>query len=89
MSRLNIRCCCTPQKILGSLPWPGWPANVAGTHRAFLVEPGAAYAGQRIETVIVEIRQFVDPDEPYTEWAIYGDDKPVEFWQKIRGYAPP
>ncbi|WP_137921681.1 hypothetical protein [Hydrogenophaga sp. 2FB] len=90
MSRLNIRCCCQPEKVLGSLPWSGWPANQNGLYRRFLLEPtGELNPCSRLETVVVEIRRFYEPDAPEKEWAIYGDDRPIEFWQRIRGYLPP
>lgn len=91
MNRLNIRCCCRPEKVLGSLPWPCWPADLYGTHRTFRLPPVPSTPMGRIQTVTVEIRRFVDPAEPRwaEEWAIYGDDKPIGFWQSIPGYAPP
>lgn len=86
--RLNVRCCCTPTKILGTLEVP--PGAVE--RRGFLVHtmrPAAPWnwqelldAGQsllRANTEHVEIRSFGYLGEP----AIYSEERPVEFWRGL------
>lgn len=90
--RMNVRCCCQPQKILGTMdvayefsdrfvvmeklePMPVRSA------RGMVMSPSSACHE-------IKVREFVDYSSgvPQRERAVYSDDRPIEFWRKIRGF---
>ena len=98
MPRLNVRCCCQPQKILGTLdvasPIGGnlvQKVHVTLTHRVAESPkpawPAIIITSNQYETI--ELRLFFMFDEhgaSTEEWAIYSDDRPLEFWRKLNGF---
>jgi hypothetical protein len=93
MSRLNIRCCCQPEKVLGSMLWPEpapgvWPARYDGTPMPFWTLTYKESIFAPISHVTLQVREFQDLDGR-REWAVYGEDRPIEFWKHMRGYLPP
>jgi hypothetical protein len=79
-----VRCCCTPGKVLG---WLHLPAGVRE-----LMVPEACGWSSGLEQVResptrhrVELREYQD-GEGSREWAVYSDDRPLEFWQKLSGF---
>jgi len=88
--RLNVRCCCTPTKILGTLEVP--PRAIErqgfGIYSMQSAAPGdwakLLDAGQsllRRKTEWIEIRSF-GGGEP----AIYSEERPVEFWRGLPSF---
>lgn len=90
--RLNVRCCCLPVKILGTLEvtkeqaqqrWLDVPLR-----RASYAWDRKVQAGDEITVrARVELKIFCNPfAKPQTELAVYSDDRPVEFWRGIPGF---
>lgn len=79
-----IRCCCEPTKVLGfmrlreSIVQSGQPLVVTTISEALKVEQWP-----------VELRPMeeVHCDQWEQEMAIYSEDRPVEFWRRIRGFV--
>ena len=87
--RLNIRCCCQPTKILGTMevldPRPGaYPVLLAD----------GSYSKIEIKSFIsnqMRLKPSFEPFEPNkeieferkVESAIYSDDRPVDFWRQF------
>jgi hypothetical protein len=104
MPRLNVRCCCQPQKILGTLDVPEWA--VKDGHFTVLPSrsPGSlsfdanrTIRPSRVDRV--EIREIVlgahsslaerlsrVPLPPMREFAVYSEERPIEFWRKVPGF---
>jgi hypothetical protein len=95
--RYNVRCCCEPNKILGTLELDGMMAARArslGGLRIFalnslsfsaLADPDTV---PFIETVDVHIRPFVTYGRgiSMSEDAVYSDDRPVDAWARVPGF---
>lgn len=91
--RMNVRCCCQPQKILGTMDVP-----YEFSDRFFVMEklepmPVRSARGIVMSPISarheIEIRDFVDysTGERAVERAVYSGDRPVEFWRKIPGFV--
>jgi hypothetical protein len=96
-----VCCCCQPTKIFGYLELPDPPrpryevlafsyASAIWEHRDLRPTPTCS-----VEQFTVEVRpiHLVDhSSEDYElavhsyELAVYSDDRPIEFWRKIRGF---
>jgi hypothetical protein len=91
MHRLNVRCCCQPQKILGTI-------ELASLSRRQYVYIHPEYPSFRdcidrpneivpsMQPIIIELRNFFDPAASEFELAVYSDDRPIEFWRKFPGF---
>ena len=75
MEMLNVRCCCTPTKIFGQYPWP--------THRNTIKVVDVEGEVHILERRVIASR----PGLPYTEYAIYSEDRPIEFWRMLPGFV--
>ena len=87
MPRLNVRCCCQPQKILGTLEVPNVLRNYIVVRERFELKTSssaASFVDEPVKTYQVEIRTLVTGNG--REHAIYSDDRPIEFWRKIIGF---
>lgn len=91
MPRYLVRCCCQPQKILGTLdlaePVRGREVQVRERIRFPLrsmldFDPAAPIPHNPIRHHTVKIRIF-----GLHELAVYSDDRPIEFWRKIEGFT--
>jgi hypothetical protein len=80
---MNVRCCCQPQKILGTLDVPAAPKLHAFIKTSETVRM-MADDGQ-VETI--ELRLFHDQQTGY-ETAVYSEERPVEFWQRFHSFKP-
>ena len=90
MKRLNIRCCCQPQKILGSMEVPNDIAKTAGEfvakervsvvssfkHEKYLLKSPKVHR--------IQIRAFTNGDK--VESAVYSEDRPIEFWKNVESF---
>jgi hypothetical protein len=74
---LNVRCCCTPEKVLGTMPWREGSESMHFASKASLFDPP--------KKVTVRVRHFMHADG-FNELAVYGDDRGVEFWRTIPGF---
>ena len=94
---LAVRCCCTPKKILGFLRVP---AELVGNGRSItLYDRGGN--GHRVEllgfdddTSICAMPQVlrrnlrdVDLGRRKREFAVYSDDRPIEFWRNFAEFV--
>lgn len=92
MPRLNIRCCCQPQKIFGTLDVPSISRHIVvmiveEPRRSCSDGPGGVdfkeiSQGPRYETI--KLRDFIKPSG--TEIAVYSDDRPIEFWRQFSSF---
>jgi hypothetical protein len=89
-----VRCCCQPTKIFGYLELPDPPRpryEVLAFSYAFAIwehrdlQPTPTYS---VEQFTVEVRPIHLGDHSSEEYelAVYSDDRPIEFWRKIRGF---
>jgi len=93
--RLNVRCCCQPKKILGTLEVPD---GVLEARRELAIRLGpypclseshAAPFDQQPKPVdfeFVKLRVFSPGHGAPPELAVYSDDRPVEFWRGVQGF---
>lgn len=86
--RYAVRCCCQPQKILG---WLDGPDHVPNFRVSEVFEPHRPHRDSSpldmAPTHLVEVRNFMHEDGS-VERAIYSEERPLEFWKKIRGFTP-
>jgi hypothetical protein len=87
--RLEVRCCCQPTKLFGTLPVPTgaiergcFDVVVANTTRWWEADDPSASA---FEKHSVQIRKF-QTIGGITRLAIYSEDRPIEFWRKLPGF---
>lgn len=83
--RLNVRCCCQPTKIFGTLEVP----EAAIKRRLYMIATAeiaaAKYPSQitYIKHHCIQIKQFG------SHWPLeeaITDNRPIEFWRKIPGF---
>ena len=91
MTRLNVRCCCQPTKILGTLEVPDMAIRsghfdvVLCTRFVPLSSVSNRYDFQtKFRRETVHLKTF--GNSRVAEQAIYSDDRPIEFWRKIHGF---
>lgn len=88
--RLNIRCCCQPTKIFGTLEVPAGSIDRMGFN-VCLAGPVPKLSTQIPNTLTstqfhhIQIKPF-GPVMGIKEWAVYSDDRPIEFWRKLPGF---
>ena len=102
MTRLNVRCCCQPTKILGTMEVPSPIAERGGFFKIFsrpkwLTDGYFSSEPDNIQTVEVRcliLRGFSDDVRRYeakpmpldTEMAVYAEERPIEFWRTLPGF---
>lgn len=92
MYRLNVRCCCQPQKILGTLEVPS--LNPIQRFTIMTLAPRYAaprYAGAdatEIKYHTIQLKYFCQGlnGDDSGELAVYSDDRPIEFWRQFKGF---
>lgn len=94
MPRLNIRCCCRPEKILGMLDLPTTDRIQRLTTRS-VVRPmvlklnedihANTTANTTIEHHTIQLRIY-NKEDGTEELSVYSDDKPVEYWKQFIGF---
>lgn len=100
MKTVNVRCCCQPQKILGTLQLS---ESQVEARRFWVIERKTVEIKGAIGTSLVPpdiventhnlcvIKDFTkygpEIGEVKTEIAVYSDDRPLEFWRKIQGFV--
>ena len=91
--KYEVRCCCDPTKILGSLEMPERPT---GKFRIAIRQSGSFQRDDlTVETVELEVAEvaFAIVDDPYSEarierWkAIKDNHAPIEALRKIPGFV--
>lgn len=113
MARLNVRCCCQPTKILGTLEVPDAIAHHGGRFQVIVSNVDVLLHRNDRECLLdelpalgletVEVRKiglpctvselerrlarYPLPAEPMpSEYAVYSEERPIEFWRKVRGF---
>ena len=91
--RLEVRCCCLPQKVFGTLEVPDDIARNGGTFRIpYMERPFAEFHDNwdkepsQFGTYTIEVRPFVI-DSFIRKMAVYSDDRPIEFWRELPGFV--
>jgi hypothetical protein len=92
MAIYNVRCCCQPQKILGTLELDALEIEAARLGRLRVVlEPRFSFVVNADEVFLPETpliyARFYMNKEYQKELAIYSDDRPMEFWRRVRGFT--
>lgn len=90
MTTLRVRCCCQPEKVLGTLDFgmdiyhpghykvPVWD----GTHGNML-----DFDFDVMEWIdVIEVKRFCHLRAGDYELAVYSDDRPLDYWDNIRGF---
>lgn len=90
MPRFNVRCCCQPQKILGTLDLPTTNKTQRLTTRSVirpmvLKQDDVIPANTTIEHHTIQLRIY-NRDDGVEELSVYSDDKPVEYWRQFIGF---
>ena len=97
MARLNVRCCCQPTKILGTLEILSLPPHASQCPGMYNRTTVAVYALEEFfvsdgpllspsttapyKKEIVQLRSF-----GHRELAVYSEERPIEFWRGILGF---
>ncbi len=102
MIRVNVRCCCQPQKILGTLEVPHaangqvWRSRFQEAFFAAMVReelPKLVPTGSipmdattSIKTKIIKLKMFHGDGAYDEEVAVYSEERPLEFWRQFYGF---
>ena len=91
MTRLNVRCCCMPVKIMGTLELTDDEIRARG--KIVYTPVSVPYIGHmtniavpvlfpRAGEEVIQLRHY----GPFSELAVYSDDRPIEFWRGVPGF---
>ena len=80
MKRLQVRCCCQPTKILGTLEVPYAPESGHGFFYLWDI------AGKKHRVRVENLYDYTDLSEEIYTLAIYSEDRSVEFWRQFLGF---
>lgn len=88
----NVRCCCNPNIVLGTLDVPN--ASMMSTHIDVpRLVPVRAWSRitqpEQAESHVTHDRLEIGDvwlDGAYLERAIKSNDRPIEFWRQLRGF---
>lgn len=94
MRRVEVRCCCQPARLLGTLPMPdrqpSWTYPVCKAPRATTPQAllRAASSGAKPETLTLELHKFelIVDGRPATGIALKADGVPLEKLRRIPGF---
>lgn len=89
--KLNVRCCCSPTKVFGTLHVPG-PVSPGQAIRIPMLDGSTELVLIReIYTVrypiFLDESQEVKPVGQATELAIYSEERPIQFWLGAVGFT--
>lgn len=87
---IPVRCCCQPVQVYGFLFLPLHP----GEYRVGLdgLQGVPAHPGLEIGkapppgVAELEVREFLGPAPGELSLAVYGDDRPLDFWRRVTGF---
>ncbi len=71
--KLNVRCCCRPEKVLGTLSVPD--SLLDRDYVVMMRKDGG--------TASVQLKWFWNALDYYKELAVYSDDTSPEFWDGL------
>lgn len=93
--RYNVRCCCQPKKILGTLELQDGlrdgdrlPVMIIDSSSIEYIQLRRFVQWHRTDINQVAVPNFdnMPPMEEIDEIAIYSDDRPIEFWRRVHGF---
>lgn len=84
--RVNVRCCCQPLKILGTLEVSGVSHPRLMVREKFELPRPSLHPTVSNSAPCHELKIMTFVDGQHHERAIYSDDRPIEFWRKIPGF---
>lgn len=100
MKKLNVRCCCLPETVFGTLQVPDDVGVEARLRRVFQLDivltqsvhdfkMADALKPVNYEPRYAEVRHLWTTDTGVCklELAVYSDDRPIEFWRTVRGFV--
>lgn len=94
MRRVEVRCCCSPLLLLGTLPFPDnareWTYPVCKAPRAQKPQAllKAMATGVKPELVTLQLAEFqtIVDNRPVRGWALKADHVPLEKLRRIPGF---
>jgi hypothetical protein len=87
--KYNVRCCCQPTKILGWMDLPIGHEDTIVTEMvsmAALTTHGAPVQPRTHTVKIKRYREAIENGYWRTEWAIYSENRSIEFWRQVKGF---
>lgn len=89
--RMEVRCCCVPQKLMGWLHWPNRAQTVMNftllNRVPFAPDERAAPLNSRTEFVTLKISHYYYPESGRYHEAIKAEGVPIEKLRRIRGFV--
>lgn len=99
MKTVNVRCCCQPEKIIGTLDlsegtierrrfWVferPWPKRFVTADASLGLDEIQPFNSDRY---LIVLKNFSHADNAgdRREVAVYSDDRPIEFWRKLHSF---
>lgn len=95
MIRLNVRCCCTPGKVLGTLQVPEDFLHRRGNvelHRSLIFQRDAVAVPShpvkvKVDRVSLTLASYSPGIGLPCQLAIKSDERPLEFWRTVPGFS--
>jgi len=89
VKRVNVRCCCQPTKVLGTMEIPETIKSPT-TFRAVPVTamPRAPLPNGDAEFVshVIRVEEVVLDSGRKRELAVYAEERPIEFWRQFASF---
>ncbi len=88
--KLNVRCCCTPRKVLGTLQIDAPDEAIFSGNRITLQQPCCHPTPD--DLVTIQLRRFIHRPGWHAQYglfeiAVYSEDLPLAFWRKVAGFT--
>lgn len=81
--RINVRCCCNPSLVYGTLPWDGRSWKVRFVEMIPYQPPSA---NSKFESPIYELEVDTLIEGGVKEFAYKSNDYPIELFRKLQGF---
>ena len=89
-TRLNVRCCCQPERVFGTLEVPAvdtkWAFPLYRKTSTEQFDPNAIPSYKDIEYAYCREIVGTRDDPTVREVAVYSEDRPIEFWREIETF---
>ena len=85
--RYPVRCCCTPERVLGWLHLPSGLPSLVLVPEACGWTSGLEAPRESQRTHLIELRVATHADGS-SERVVYDDDRPMAFWLQLSGFEP-
>ena len=80
--RVNVRCCCNPDRVLGTVDLPRVDKRFVYVWPKVKCLPFEGVVDKSVSIPRLEIAQVAFPDGTY-EYAVKSEDRPDEFWDTL------